>query len=274
MASSERSVSWVLREVLIVFCPCSEWKMRYAFFGHSPDFDFEARIVCLTGLSNSKSHQCEQKANSGFSCLARARQDYPSRFSTPSREQCISLSPRDNLIQFWYFRIGLVHLLQSHTADAIPWLEKARLANPLSPQFHAWLASAYCPQRRHRTRYCRTRRSPQAERRRSVCEHRPMEGRSRRTRGTEDPRFARRHLPCRVAQGRYTGRMTDAASKTQAFDPDGQPRTTSAAEAGIFRLGRQREDCLARGRHGNIHRSDGNLWRLDAFPVRAGATRG
>jgi hypothetical protein len=41
--------------------------MRYAFFGHSPDFgDFEARIVGLTGLSNSKSHQCEQKANSGF----------------------------------------------------------------------------------------------------------------------------------------------------------------------------------------------------------------
>src|SRR6516164_5086467 len=64
MASSERSVSWVLREVLIVFCPCSEWKMRYAFFGHSPDFgDFEARIVCLTGLGNSKSHQCEQKAD-------------------------------------------------------------------------------------------------------------------------------------------------------------------------------------------------------------------
>src|SRR5215469_636198 len=143
MASSERSVSWVLREVLIVFCPCSEWKMRYAFFGHSPDFDFEARIVCLTGLSNSKSHQCEQKANSGFSCLARARQDYPSRFSTPSREQCIRLSPRDNLIQYWYFRIGLVHLLQSHTAEAIPGLEKARLANPLSPQFHAWLASAH-----------------------------------------------------------------------------------------------------------------------------------
>ena len=40
----------------------------------------------------------------------------------------------------WYFWIGLVHLLQSHTAEAIPWLEKARLA---TPQFHAWPASAY-----------------------------------------------------------------------------------------------------------------------------------
>jgi len=68
--------------------------------------------------------------------------------------------------------------------------------------------------------------------------------------------------------------MTDAALKTQAFDPDGQPRTTIAAEVGIFRPGRQREDCLSRGRHGNIYRSDGNLWRLDASPVRAGATRG
>jgi len=67
--------------------------MRYAFFGHSPDFgDFEARIVCLTGLGNSKSHQCEQKPNSGFSSLARARQDYPNRFFTPSCEQCIRLS--------------------------------------------------------------------------------------------------------------------------------------------------------------------------------------
>jgi len=94
-----------------------------SFFGHSPDFgDFEARIVCLTGLGNSKSHQCEQKANSG-SRQPRARET--SRFSTPSREQCIRLSPRDNLIQFWYFRIGLVHLLQSRTAEAIPWLEKS-----------------------------------------------------------------------------------------------------------------------------------------------------
>ena len=36
-----------------------------------------------------------------------------------------------------------MHLLQSHTDKAIPWLEKARNANPRIPDFHAWLASAY-----------------------------------------------------------------------------------------------------------------------------------
>jgi tetratricopeptide (TPR) repeat protein len=61
----------------------------------------------------------------------------------PLHEQCIRLSPRDHLIFFWYSRIGMVHLLQSHTDEAIPWLEKARLANRVSPGPHAWLASAY-----------------------------------------------------------------------------------------------------------------------------------
>src|SRR5215472_7310626 len=32
-------------------------------------------------------------------------------------------------------RIALVHMLQSRTDEAIPWLEKARLANPVSPGF-------------------------------------------------------------------------------------------------------------------------------------------
>ena len=36
-----------------------------------------------------------------------------------------------------------MHLLQSHTEEAIPWLEKARLADPERPGPHAWLASAY-----------------------------------------------------------------------------------------------------------------------------------
>jgi predicted Zn-dependent protease len=42
-----------------------------------------------------------------------------------------------------YFRIGQVHLLQSRTDEAIPWLEKARSANPEFPFVHAFLASAY-----------------------------------------------------------------------------------------------------------------------------------
>jgi len=37
----------------------------------------------------------------------------------------------------------MVHLLQSHTDEAIIWLEKARNAAPAHPGIRAWLASAY-----------------------------------------------------------------------------------------------------------------------------------
>jgi adenylate cyclase len=58
-------------------------------------------------------------------------------------EQAIRLSPRDHLIGIWYQRIGLAHLLQSRTDEAIAWLEKARSANPTLASVHAQLASAY-----------------------------------------------------------------------------------------------------------------------------------
>jgi TolB-like protein/Tfp pilus assembly protein PilF len=58
-------------------------------------------------------------------------------------EQAIRLSPRDPLIAIWYYRIGLVHLLQSRIDEAIVWLEKARSAVPVLPLPHAHLASAY-----------------------------------------------------------------------------------------------------------------------------------
>jgi tetratricopeptide (TPR) repeat protein len=61
----------------------------------------------------------------------------------PIHEQAIRLSPRDNLIGIWYQRVGVIHLLQSRTDEAIPWLERARNANPLHPQTHPWLAAAY-----------------------------------------------------------------------------------------------------------------------------------
>jgi adenylate cyclase len=61
----------------------------------------------------------------------------------PLHEQAIRLSPRDPLVGVWYWRIGAVHLLQSRTDEAIPWLERARNANPEHPQNRAWLASAY-----------------------------------------------------------------------------------------------------------------------------------
>ena len=61
----------------------------------------------------------------------------------PLMEQAIRLSPRDPKIALMYFRIGEVHLLQSHADEAIPWLEKARSAMPTVPWHHSYLASAY-----------------------------------------------------------------------------------------------------------------------------------
>jgi adenylate cyclase len=60
----------------------------------------------------------------------------------PLEEQIIRLSPRDPYIYNFYFMIGLVHLLQSRTDEAVAWFEKARSANPGLPP-HGYLASAY-----------------------------------------------------------------------------------------------------------------------------------
>jgi adenylate cyclase len=61
----------------------------------------------------------------------------------PLVEQAIRLSQRDPLIGVWFGRVDLAHLLQSHTDEAIDWLEKARNASPGLPYVHARLASAY-----------------------------------------------------------------------------------------------------------------------------------
>ncbi len=60
-----------------------------------------------------------------------------------AQELAIRLSPRDPRIPNWYWRIGMVHLLQSRFHEAILWLDKARIANPTLPGPHAWLASAF-----------------------------------------------------------------------------------------------------------------------------------
>jgi adenylate cyclase len=57
--------------------------------------------------------------------------------------KAIRLSPRDGEIGQWFFRIGVVHLVQSRIDEAIVWLEKARNAMPAHPLPHAHLASAY-----------------------------------------------------------------------------------------------------------------------------------
>jgi TolB-like protein/class 3 adenylate cyclase len=61
----------------------------------------------------------------------------------PLVEQAIRLSPRDPLIGACYDDIGTVHLLQSHTDEAIVWLEKACSALPGIPFHHSRLAAAY-----------------------------------------------------------------------------------------------------------------------------------
>jgi adenylate cyclase len=61
----------------------------------------------------------------------------------PLAEQAIRLSPRDPGIAYRYGLIGIAHLLQSRTDEAIVWLEKARSAMPTVPWHHSHLASAY-----------------------------------------------------------------------------------------------------------------------------------
>jgi len=61
----------------------------------------------------------------------------------PLVEQVIRLSPRDPAIGVCYNLIGTVHLLQSHTVEAIFWLEKMRNASPGLPIPRSRLAAAY-----------------------------------------------------------------------------------------------------------------------------------
>jgi TolB-like protein/class 3 adenylate cyclase/Flp pilus assembly protein TadD len=61
----------------------------------------------------------------------------------PLIERAIRLSPRDPQLGAWDLNIGYVHLLQSRTAEAIIWLEKARQHWPAVSLIRGWLASAY-----------------------------------------------------------------------------------------------------------------------------------
>jgi TolB-like protein/class 3 adenylate cyclase/Flp pilus assembly protein TadD len=61
----------------------------------------------------------------------------------PLVEQAMRLSPRDPNLGLMYFRIGEVHLLQSHADEAITWFEKARSANPEYSFVRVFLASGY-----------------------------------------------------------------------------------------------------------------------------------
>jgi tetratricopeptide (TPR) repeat protein len=60
----------------------------------------------------------------------------------PLEEQAIRLSPRDAFVGVFYRQIGLVHVLQSRTNEAVVWLEKARNASPAHPNIRAQRAAA------------------------------------------------------------------------------------------------------------------------------------
>jgi adenylate cyclase len=64
----------------------------------------------------------------------------------PAQERAIRLSPRDPRLPNWFWRIGMVYLLQSRTDEAVPWLVRARTGNPSLPGPHAWLAAGYALQ--------------------------------------------------------------------------------------------------------------------------------
>jgi len=61
----------------------------------------------------------------------------------PNFERAIRLSPNEPGIALWHGRLGIVELLQSHTDEALSWLEKANSENPRLPVVHAYLAAAY-----------------------------------------------------------------------------------------------------------------------------------
>ena len=61
----------------------------------------------------------------------------------PLVEQAIRICSGGSFTASWYLNIGRVHLMQSHTNEAITWLERTCGAEPQLPRAHAWLASAY-----------------------------------------------------------------------------------------------------------------------------------
>ena len=58
----------------------------------------------------------------------------------PAQELAIRLSPRDPRLPNWYWRIGMVHLLQSRNDEALPWLEgRATPIRGLPVRMPGWL---------------------------------------------------------------------------------------------------------------------------------------
>jgi tetratricopeptide (TPR) repeat protein len=124
----------------------------------------------------------------------------------PLEEQAIRLSPRDPGIGWRYAVIGLVHLLQSRTDEAIVWLEKGRSAIPAAPGVRSRLASAYALKGRTERAAAEL-----AEARRLNGDLFSSIDRLKAHPGTwggaKDPRPLRSHVFRRVAQGRNAGTL-------------------------------------------------------------------
>jgi hypothetical protein len=65
------------------------------------------------------------------------------RGDDPTRGESHPSQPRDGQIANWYWRIGVVHLVQSRLDEAIRWFEKARSASLGLRYVHAHLAAAF-----------------------------------------------------------------------------------------------------------------------------------
>lgn len=61
----------------------------------------------------------------------------------PYFEDAIHLGPHEPGIALWYGRMGVIYLLQSHTDEAIGWLERANSENAQVAFVHAYLAAGY-----------------------------------------------------------------------------------------------------------------------------------
>jgi adenylate cyclase len=80
----------------------------------------------------------------------------------PLVEQAIRLSPRDPHMGVFYLQIGRVHLLQSHTGEAIICLEKGAQPHSGASDYPRLPRLSLRPYGRNRTRRRRTRQSPKA----------------------------------------------------------------------------------------------------------------
>ena len=118
----------------------------------------------------------------------------------PALEQALRLSPRDHRAGNWCGRIGMVHLLQSRTDEAILWLEKGASASPALPFVHAFLASAYGLKGETERAAAKLAEARRLRGEGSLFGHRPHAGK-----GAEDPRPIRSDIFRRAAEGRRAG---------------------------------------------------------------------